>query len=129
MNTTHPTVFGAALALCIGVLTAGCTPSEDGPTFGTWSTPWSHSDRGYTGTFTDREGCLHVTVEGTDHVAVLPGGSSVEDGTVKTPDDAFALDSEVTVGGAGFPTDEAHEVTQFELPEACGTPQAVWIVT
>lgn len=118
-------LLGCALTLCV---TSGC--GQDGTQAATWQGEWGHTDKGYSATLSESDGCLKATVNGTEYLAVLPSGSSVQGDTVKTPDKEYDLASEVTIGGWGASRQEAEDTVSVTIPEVC-TDQTdrVWLLT
>lgn len=120
--------WAAGAAVAVAGLLPACSPAAEAPA--TWSTPWSHTDRGFSGVFTIRDRCLMITVDGGERLAVVPQGSSLEDGRLATPAREYALDSAVTVGGAAFTREDAAAVTTLAIPSACESrSEDVWLVT
>ncbi|WP_374928779.1 hypothetical protein [Kytococcus sedentarius] len=129
---TRPTRTLAGLSALTLAATglAGCSSSSEGPRVAVWETPWGHTDKGFEARFDVVDDCLVVEVEGTQYLAVLPGGSEVGDSTITAPGDEYPVGEQVTVGGAAFALDEAREVTELSVPSECGDKATtVWLVT
>lgn len=111
-------LLGCALALTV---TTAC--SQEKTNVATWQGEWGHTDKGYTATLSRADGCLKATVDGTEYLAVLPAGSSVDGDTVKTPQQEYELGPEVTIGGWGTSRQEAEDTVSVTIREPC-TDQA-----